>query len=142
MKITFRFIIPFILLLTFVRFTSAQESKGFWKSGINTKLTMRSGEMEFTTDEKGLKAFSLATSYYFYDTQNYHECDIGFSRNDGISKWTKKGNVTKIIDEDENETILTKTPGGFIIDSGCHNTQFYKVAFTLRGNHYVGREIK
>ena len=130
------------LLLNCAAAISAQETEGYWKGGINTKLTMRNAEMTFATDAKGLKRFSFDTSFYFYDTENYHECGIGFSRGDKTSKWTVNKNVTRIIDEDENETIVTKTPRGLIIQSGCGNTAFYKIAFTRRGNRYVGREIK
>lgn len=142
---TSKIIPPFtllFLLFTFALTVFSQDLKGSWRGGINTKLTMRNGEMEFVADKKGLKKFSMETSFYFYDTQNYHECSIYAVRGDRRSKWTTKGNVTTIIDEDGNDTIVTKTRHGFVINSGCHNTQFYQVAFTRRGNRYVGREMK
>lgn len=129
-----------IFLFASVQSTLAQELKGSWKGGINTKLTMRSGEMEFTADKKGIKTLYMETSFYFYDTQNYHECYVDLARGDHDSKWTTKGSVTKVVDE--NETTVTKTRNGFVIISGCYNTQFYKVAFRRRGNRYVGQEIK
>lgn len=133
-------IIFFILSLSAI--AAAQETNVKWNGDTKTKLTDRTAEMKFTVDAKGLKSFSFYTSFYFHDTQNFHECDLDFSRDDNVSKWTTNGNVTKIIDKNGEETIFTKTKLGFIVDSGCGNTTYHKVSFVRRGKSYVGRKIK
>ncbi len=126
-----------------VSVVSAQkEFRGYWKNDSKTKLVTRSAEMSFTTDGQELKSFTFDTSFYIFKTKNYHECGIASSRGDADSEWTTKGSVTKIIDADKNETIVTKIHGGWTIYSGCFNTAFYKITFMRRGNRYVGREIK
>ena len=130
------------LFLTASAVSAQNKLKGSWKNENKTKAMTRSGEMFFTTDGKEIKSLTFDTSFYIFKTKNYHECAIAVSRDDGTSKWTTKGSVTKVIDADDNETIITKTGGGWTIYSGCDNTTFYKIAFTRRGDRYVGREIK